>query len=204
MTSMLLTLKEKPSDFTRPQKDPQEMDFFKLREYIRKARRGGKEVAKELVDLNLKFSFPLANFIIVLFGAPIATHRRLAVAMGLDPEIHPREIVAEYGKRTQSPIKPIAINKAPCQEVVISGKDVDLFSLPCPMVHDGDGGRYLGTWHLVIGQDPDSGWTNWGMYRLMVYNERLMSGLILPVSDMGKILYSKPSGGKAVHGFWRS
>jgi len=75
-TDLKLTIREKPSDFSRPQKDPQEMDFFKLRDYIRKARRGGKEVARELVDLNLKFSFPLANFIILLFGAPIACRKR--------------------------------------------------------------------------------------------------------------------------------
>jgi 4-hydroxy-3-polyprenylbenzoate decarboxylase len=126
-----------------------------------------------------------------LFGAPIATYRRLSIAMGLPPETHPKEIIAEYSRRTQTPIKPAVVKEAPCQEVVISGQEVDLFSLPCPMVHDGDGGRYIGTWHLVIGQDPDTGWTNWGMYRLMVYNERLMSGLILPVSDMGKIFYGK-------------
>ena len=74
--ALRLSLQERPSDFSRRQKDPQEMDFFGLREYIRKARRGGVEITRELVDLNLKLSFPVANFIIVLFGAPIASIKR--------------------------------------------------------------------------------------------------------------------------------
>ncbi len=75
-TDLSLTLREKPSDFSRLPSDPQGMNFYKLRDYIRGARKGGKEVARELVDLHLKFSFPLANFIIVLFGAPIACRKR--------------------------------------------------------------------------------------------------------------------------------
>ena len=71
-----LALKETPSDFSRPQRSPQEMDFFSLRRYIRRMRREGEEVDREMVDLYLKLSFPLANFIIVLFGAPIASIKR--------------------------------------------------------------------------------------------------------------------------------
>jgi len=78
------------------------------------------------------------------------------------------------------------------------GDEVDLTIFPAPMVHDGDGGRYLCTWHFVVNKDPESTWVNWGMYRQMIHNERLMGGLILPTSDLGKIKARYEQMGKPV------
>ncbi|MFN3535454.1 MAG: UbiD family decarboxylase domain-containing protein, partial [Desulfatiglandales bacterium] len=125
------------------------------------------------------------------FGAPIATYRRLAVALGLEPETPIPKIAEEYTRRTKGqPIKPKIIDKkdAPCKEVILLGEDADLFDLLAPMVHDGDGGRYIGTWHFVVAKDLDTDFVNWGMYRQMVYDEKTMVGPILPFSDMGKML----------------
>lgn len=126
-----------------------------------------------------------------VFGAPLSTHRRYAVTLGLPPEAPLKEIIARYGKRRESMIKPILVSEGPCQDNVLTGKDVNLLSLPAPMVHDGDGGRYIGTWHAVIARDPDTNWTNWGMYRLMIHNERYMGGIIHLTSDMGTMFYQK-------------
>mgnify|MGYP000017643388 CR=1 FL=1 len=128
------------------------------------------------------------------FGAPLATYKRLAIAMGMKPDASVQEISDEYVKRTtREPIKPILIDKkkAPCKENIWTGKDVDLFKLPAPMVHDGDGGRYLATWHFVVSKDPDTGFVNWGMYRQSVFDEKTMVGPVLPFSDMGKMFYGK-------------
>ena len=76
-------LKETPLDFSREEKDPEEMSIFELRRYIYKKKRGGEGVEKEEVDLHTKFSFPLANLIVILFGAPLAAKvRRSGVAFG--------------------------------------------------------------------------------------------------------------------------
>lgn len=128
------------------------------------------------------------------FGAPLATYRRLAVALGLDPDTPIPEIGKVYLERTSGePIKPVVVEKgsAPCKENVLLGDDVDLFKLPAPMVHDGDGGRYIGTWHFVVARDPESDFVNWGMYRQMVVDEKTMAGPVFPFSDMGKIFYNK-------------
>jgi len=69
-------LEETPQDLLRRQKDPEEMHFFELRDYIRRIQRSGGEVQREQVDLYLKIAFPFANLIIVLFGAPLASHPR--------------------------------------------------------------------------------------------------------------------------------
>ncbi|MFQ5827117.1 MAG: UbiD family decarboxylase, partial [Dehalococcoidia bacterium] len=126
-----------------------------------------------------------------ILGAPIATFRRLAVALGLDPSTPPRELHAEYERRIEQPIKPVMVKDGPCQERAMLGDEIDLYRLPAPMVHDGDGGRYIGTWHLMVSRDPDTGWTNWGMYRLMIHNRTNLVGLLEPFQHLGMVLYSK-------------
>lgn len=128
------------------------------------------------------------------FGAPLATYRRLAIALGLAPDTPIPEIARVYMERTsKEPIKPVIVDKtsAPCKDNIILGDEVNLFDLPAPMVHDGDGGRYISTWHLIVAKDPDTEFVNWGMYRQMVIDEKTMAGPVLPFSDMGKIFYTK-------------
>lgn len=119
---------------------------------------------------------------------PIATWRRLAVAMGLPAEIPIRELYKAYADREEIMIPPVTVSDGPCKEVKITGDDVNLFDLPVPMVHEGDGGRYLGTWDLVVSKDRDSDWVNWGMYRFMIHNERILTGYPRPTSHLGKML----------------
>jgi 4-hydroxy-3-polyprenylbenzoate decarboxylase len=129
------------------------------------------------------------------FGAPLATYRKLAIALGLPPETPIPEICDVYLERTEkgTPHAPVEVprDRAPCKEVVITGDAVNLFDLPAPMVHAGDGGRYLSTWHMIVAKDPDSPELNWGMYRQMVFDEKTMVGPVLPFSDMGKWFHNK-------------
>src|SRR3990170_9067623 len=83
-----------------------------------------------------------------MFGAPLASHKRIAVAMGLDPNTSVDELMEVYRARIRNPIKPVVVGTGPCKENIVKGADVDLFKFPAPMVHDGDGGRYMFTWHL--------------------------------------------------------
>jgi 4-hydroxy-3-polyprenylbenzoate decarboxylase len=99
-----------------------------------------------------------------------------------------RDLYAVYAEREQRSVPPVRVGDAPCKEVVITGDAIDLFDLPTPMVHEGDGGRYLGTWDLVVSQDADSGWVNWGMYRFMIHNETVLTGYPRPTSHLGKML----------------
>lgn len=128
------------------------------------------------------------------FGALLSTYRRLAIALGLDPDTPIPEIGKVYTERTsKEPIKPVIVDKAsaPCKENIILGNEVSLFDLPAPMVHDGDGGRYISTWHFIVARDLDTEFVNWGMYRQMVHDEKTMVGPVLPFSDMGKMFYTK-------------
>jgi len=126
-----------------------------------------------------------------MFGGPLANFRRLAIAMDMPADSHPGAILDEYHKRAQHPIKPVIVKDGPCKENVRIGDQADLYELPAPMVHDGDGGRYISTWHFVITKDLDSDWVNWGMYRQMIHNSRDMGGLFLPTQDIGVMYYRK-------------
>ncbi|MEE8471703.1 MAG: UbiD family decarboxylase [Dehalococcoidia bacterium] len=126
-----------------------------------------------------------------MFGAPLATFRRLAVAMGMDADSEPPVIQDEYERRMDNPIKPKVVSDGPCQENLILGDKVDMLQFPIPMIHEGDGGRYVGSWHMVVTTDPDTGWTNWGMYRMMVHNPRVIAGYMEPHQHQGLVYFRK-------------
>jgi lipopolysaccharide export system permease protein len=71
---------ERPEDFAKESRNPDEMNFLELRQHIDKLRASGARVANYLVDLHLKLAFPLINFIIVLIGASLATRLRMQSA----------------------------------------------------------------------------------------------------------------------------
>jgi 4-hydroxy-3-polyprenylbenzoate decarboxylase len=62
----------------------------------------------------------------------------------------------------------------PCQEVVLSGADIDLERLPHLKCWPGDGGRYI-TLPQVISRDPSSGRRNVGMYRIQVLDSNRLA-----------------------------
>ncbi len=131
-----------------------------------------------------------------ILGAPIATYRRLAIAMGMDPETTTGGIFAEYERRVAKPVKPVVVKDGPCKEHKMFGDEVDLYEFPVPTVHEGDGGRYMGTWHCVITKDIDAAWTNWGMHRLMVYNRRMICGYFTPASHFALMRKKYKEAGK--------
>ena len=47
------------------------------------------------------------------------------------------------------------VTKGPILENVDSGDDVNLLKFPVPLIHELDGGRFIGTACLVITRDPD-------------------------------------------------
>ena len=99
-----------------------------------------------------------------ILGSPLGTHKRMAIAMDMDKNVSQREMIDEYLRRRRRPIKPILVSDGPCKENICVGDEVDLLKFPAPMVHESDGGRYIGTFHVTISKDLDSEWMNWSMY----------------------------------------
>ncbi len=74
----------RPEDIARLLKKPEEMSYAELKDFINEVRRNGGNPARWLVDLHLKLAVPFANFIVVLFGLPLASAqtRRSGAAKG--------------------------------------------------------------------------------------------------------------------------
>ncbi|MBM4188407.1 MAG: menaquinone biosynthesis decarboxylase [Gemmatimonadetes bacterium] len=68
--------------------------------------------------------------------------------------------VAKFPPRVKS-------GRPPCQDVVLTGAEVDLQSLPVLVTWPGDGGPFI-TFPMVITEDPSRGIRNVGMYRVQV------------------------------------
>ncbi|WP_243367912.1 menaquinone biosynthesis decarboxylase [Fundidesulfovibrio soli] len=67
-------------------------------------------------------------------------------------------------------IFPKEVSKAPCQEVVHTGDDVDLSIMPVLTTWPGDAGPFI-TLPLVITKNPETGVRNMGMYRMQVFDK---------------------------------
>jgi lipopolysaccharide export system permease protein len=83
-------IKERPEDFAKEVRKPEEMNFFELGSYVQKLRASGARVANYLVDLHLKLAFPLVNLVVVVIGASLATRLRMqsaALGFGLSVAI---------------------------------------------------------------------------------------------------------------------
>ncbi|HVB26406.1 MAG TPA: UbiD family decarboxylase, partial [Mycobacteriales bacterium] len=119
-----------------------------------------------------------------LFG----TERRMALALGVDSlEEHASRIAAllapeipvgfggireALGKLADlRTLPPKAVRGAPCQQVVLSGGDVDLGILPGITAWPQDGGPFLNL-GLTHTRHPETGARNLGMYRLQQHDRR--------------------------------
>jgi LPS export ABC transporter permease LptG/LPS export ABC transporter permease LptF len=69
---MNLVLSEERSYFLKEWKEPDQMRYGELRQYIRRIQEQGFETVRFKVDLHYKISFPLASLIMVLIGIPFA------------------------------------------------------------------------------------------------------------------------------------
>jgi len=126
------------------------------------------------------YSIPvLAN----LFGTP----ERVALGMGQESVQSLREVgkLLAYLKEPEPPegfldaiekwpvfkqvlnMSPKVLSKAPCQQVVIKGDDVDLGKLPIQTCWPGDVAPLI-TWGLVVTKGPDKPRQNLGIYRQQV------------------------------------
>ncbi len=103
-----------------------------------------------------------------LFVGQFRSYSRIAMSMGLSPTgITIRDIVNRVRECLRAPIRHEIGEAGAAQENVVSGEDANLFAFPIPLWHHRDGGRYLGTMHVVVTKDYDTDWVNVGLYRIM-------------------------------------
>lgn len=80
----LKALTQRPRELLVEARDPSEMAYRELGDYIESLRRSGNDVRKITVERAIKLAVPFACFVIVLFGAPLAmTAPRAGAAVGV-------------------------------------------------------------------------------------------------------------------------
>ena len=117
---------------------------------------------------------------------------RTALTLNLPTDIKAIPLIDALRARLRSlqPIKPKIVATGPLMENIERDDQVDLLKFPVPLWHEGDGGRYLGTGHLVVTRDPETGSENVGCYRVMLQDKDKV-GLYISPGKHGKIHYEK-------------
>lgn len=91
----------------------------------------------------------------------LSTFRRIAIALETDET----DLFKEVVERTKKEIEPAIVDRGPCKEIILKGKEVDLTRLPWITWNKTETAPYL-TAGLVIVKDPEYG-RNLGVYRMM-------------------------------------
>src|SRR5262245_62563603 len=88
-----------------------------------------------------------------------ASRERYAIAVGLDPAATIPEMIEATRSIMREPIAPtiIAKDRAPGNEVVLTGRDIDLTKFPVPTFWPGDGGPFSGTGAIPFTSAPHGG-----------------------------------------------
>lgn len=123
-----------------------------------------------------------------LFTASMCAYRRIAMMMGLPRDTPVKELIKTFMQRTDQRVPVKRVKSGPCKQNIIKGKEVDLFQFPAPKWHPKDGGRAFNTYGGVITQDPETGWINVGLYRMMIHDKTTLGTLIVPTSHWGQHL----------------
>ena len=104
----------------------------------------------------------------------IMSRPRCAIALGLPPDATEDELIKWWrhylGDAPNHP--PVEVNGGPLIDNVTEGAAVNIQSLPSPKWHEHDGGNFIGTGCIVAMRDPDSGWVNYGTYRVQSHERR--------------------------------
>lgn len=86
------------------------------------------------------------------------------------------------------PIDPVfTAVAAPCQEVVLTGDDIDLAKFPIPTYSPDDGGPYI-TAGITVSKDPQTGTPDIGHYRYQKTGKDTLAFLAQPFHRFGKNL----------------
>ncbi|MDR7542525.1 MAG: UbiD family decarboxylase, partial [Armatimonadota bacterium] len=108
--------------------------------------------------------------------------RRMAITLGAPLDSTALDLVRHARQLFRRKIPPVWVDpqQAPVYENQRVGEEVDVLSLPVPKHWPRDGGRYGGTFDVVLTRDPEAGWVNVGTYRMMVHDRNHVGLYVSP------------------------
>jgi 2,5-furandicarboxylate decarboxylase 1 len=128
-----------------------------------------------------------------LAGNVAASRSRLAKAFGTTPQ-GLLDTVRER-LRTKGQLVEVSHAEAPVQQVVLTGDDCDFTALPVHLQHELDGAPYISA-SIDFAVDPQTGWTNVGIRRLMLRGRRTAGIDLVAPSDLRAIAIAQAKRGE--------
>ncbi len=164
---------------------------------LKKELKSGYEVSALAWELAER-SGPAVQFYLKGYNIPIVmgihgTLRRNCMALGLEPRESDKEnyyqirnFMAEILESKDRRIKPVNVDKAPCQEVVVTGSEVDLLKLPVVKWNTMDGGPYITLTNVITRHMASRQWLrNSGMYRVMIRDKTTTNVMCCTTQHIG-------------------
>jgi 2,5-furandicarboxylate decarboxylase 1 len=122
-----------------------------------------------------------------------ASKRLLAFAMGTTPEL----VGMRFAKAQQEGIKPRLMSTGPVKEVILTGDDADLRTLPIVTHCEKDAGPYI-TAGVTIVRDPATGSLNAGIYRSQVLSPKKMTLSLVQFGNAAEVARQAEARGENV------
>ena len=178
-------------------KDTGAIDFdrFRLRRFIESLPTQELEIRKDKTDLADLAGIIDGNPKAVLFkdvgpegqelvASVCGSRERIAAGFGVAPS----QVMNEVLRRLRNPPRVVEVSKAeaPCQQVVLTGDDADLTSLPVHLQHGMDGAPYISS-SIDYVVDPRTGLSNVGIRRLMLRGPKEAGADLVAPSDLKAI-----------------
>jgi 2,5-furandicarboxylate decarboxylase 1 len=177
---------------TRPPAAPIDLERFRLRTFIESLGDDQLERRREPVALRDVAAVLEGNPRAVLFervgadghalaGNVLGSRERMARAFGVDRT----QLLPEILRRLQTRPELIELSRdqAPVQEVVLTGAEVDLTTLPVHLQHGRDGGLYISA-GIDFAIDPLTKLSNVGLRRFMLHGRRTTGIDLVAASDL--------------------
>ena len=121
-----------------------------------------------------------------VFTNGLATPANIALALGFESGLPIERVIVQARKRLRDVIAPRMAGTGPVLENVVPESMLDLFQFPVPKWNQRDGGRYVGTWHLNVSKDPETGQRTVGMYRMKALSPKLATINAARRSDLAR------------------
>ena len=110
----------------------------------------------------------------------------IALALGLESGQSLKELIREGKKRVQNPLTPSVVEASPVLQNVVQRSDIDFLKFPVPQWSTQDAGRYIGTWHINVSKDPETGSRNVGVYRMQLLGPKQATVSASPRSHLSR------------------
>ncbi len=153
---------------------------------------------KQLEQRRLAYIFEsIEGADVPLIGGLLNGPRRLGDAIGRETteSYSHRDHAQAFGQAFANPIAHSCVDKAPVQEVVLQGEDIDLGKLPVPTFFELDSGPFI-TGAVGISRDPEHGQLNMGFYRSLVTGRDRLVVNASSMSDLRKIYAAAEASGE--------